>query len=105
MTKTKLQNNNEEVVSAEELMKKFDKDSKSRNLTGAFKIVYDAILIAFAVYILFVALLSEGMTNQTKLPLFLGFIMVLGYLKFPACEKDAIKQNYIIADFHVMMVI
>ena len=95
MTKTKLQNNNEEVVSAEELMKKFDKDSKSRNLTGAFKIVYNAILIAFAVYILFVALLSEGMTEVTKLPLFLGFIMVLGYLKFPACEKDAIKQNYI----------
>ena len=56
MTKTKLQNNNEEVVSAEELMKKFDKDSKSRNLTGALKIVYNAILIAFAVYVLFAAL-------------------------------------------------
>lgn len=95
MTNTKPQNTNEEVLSAEELMKKFDKDSKSRNLTGVFKIVYNAIFIAFAVYVLFVALLSEGMTEFTKLPLFLGLIMVLGYLKFPACEKDAIKENYI----------
>ena len=95
MTDTKINNSNEESISAEELMKKLDKDSKSRNLTGVFKIVYNAFLIAFAVYVLFVALLSEGMTERTKLPLFLGFIMVLGFLKFPACEKDANKVNYI----------
>ena len=95
MTDTTIKNSNEEAISAEELMKKFDKDSKSRNLTGVFKIGYSVLLIAFAVYVLFVALLSEGMTEFTKLPLFLGFIMVLGFLKFPACEKDACKQNYI----------
>ena len=91
MTKTKTQNANEEILSAEELMKKFDKDSKSRNLTGPLKYIYGALLIAFAVYILFVSLLSEGMTEFTKLPLFLGIIMVLGYLKFPACEKASRK--------------
>lgn len=95
MTNINTKNTNDEVLSAEELMKKFDKDSKSRNLTGVFKIVYNAIFIAFAVYVLFVALLSEGMTEFTKLPLFLGFVMVLGYLKFPACEKDAVRENYI----------
>ncbi|MBO5713531.1 MAG: TRAP transporter large permease subunit, partial [Clostridia bacterium] len=94
MTKTKT-NNTSTDLSAEELMKKFDKDSKNRNLTGVYKTVYNAFLIAFAVYILFVALLSEGMTEFTKLPLFLGFIMVLGYFKFPACEKDAEKENYL----------
>ena len=95
MTKTKNQNVNEQVLSAEELMKKFDKDSKTRTLTGPLKLVYDGILIAFAIYVLFVALLSEGMTEFTKLPVFLGAIMVLGYLKFPACEKDANKKNRI----------
>ena len=95
MTNTITQNTSTDVLSAEELMKKFDKDSKSRNLTGVFKTVYNAVLIAFAVYVLFVALLSEGMTEFTKLPLFLGLIMVLGFLKFPACEKDAEKENYI----------
>ena len=95
MSDTNIKNVNEEVVSAEELMKKFDKDSKNRHLTGAFKWIYDGILIAFAVFVLFVALISRGMTEFTKLPLFLGLIMVMGFLKFPACEKDALKENYI----------
>ena len=94
MTNSKIQNTNE-VPSAEELMKKFDKDSKSRNLTGPFKAVYNGLLIAFAVYVLIVSLLSGSMTEFTKLPLFLGMIMVLGFLKFPACEKDANRPNYI----------
>ena len=76
MTNSKKQNTTNETLSAEELMKKFDKDSKSRNLTGVFKIAYDAILIAFAVYLLFVVLLSEGMTEFTKLPLFLVFYII-----------------------------
>ena len=58
MTKTKTQNANEEILSAEELMKKFDKDSKSRNLTGPLKYIYGALLIAFAVYILHIAYVS-----------------------------------------------
>ena len=95
MTNTETKNSTNEVLSAEELMKKFDKDSKSRNLTGVFKIAYNGVLIAFALYVLFVALLAEGMTEFSKLPLFLGFIMVLGYLKFPACQKDAERENYI----------
>ncbi len=88
-------NSTEQQPSAEELLQKFDKDSKNRHFTGAFKWVYDGILIAFAVYILFVALISRGMTEFTKLPLFLGFISVMGFLKFPACEKDAMRENYI----------
>lgn len=95
MKNINLNNSTEEVISAEELMKKFDKDSKNRHLTGPLKWVYHGILIAFAIYILYVALISQGMTEFTKLPLFLGFITVMGYLKYPACEKDAMKENYI----------
>ncbi len=82
-------------MNADELMKKFDKDSKSRNLTGGYKLVYTALLILFSVYVITSALLSEGMTEFTKLPLFLGLIMFLGYLKFPACEKDGERENYL----------
>ncbi len=95
MTNSTSKNTNETVLSADELMKKFDKDSKTRNLTGPFKTVYNFILIAFAVYVLYVALLAESLSEYIKFPLFLGLIMFLGYLKFPACEKDAIKENYI----------
>ncbi len=84
----------ENTVSAEELMKKFDKDSKSRNFTGIYKIIYSALMISFSVFILALALIVEGVTEFTKLPLFLGLVMFLGYLKFPACEKDAERENY-----------
>lgn len=96
MTDEKISNVNSSSseVSAEELMKKFDKDSKSRNLTGVFKTIYNGLLIAFSVFIIALALVIEGITEFTKLPLFLGLIMFLGYLKFPACEKDALKENY-----------
>ena len=95
MTDEKIINNSEnQVATAEELMKKFDKDSKSRNLTGIYKTIYNSLLIAFSVFIIALALIIEGLTEFTKLPLFLGLVMFLGYLKYPACEKDAIKENY-----------
>lgn len=95
MTDEKIINSSDNIPSAEELMKKFDKDSKNRHFTGAFKWAYDGILIAFAIYVLFVALIFRGITEFTKLPLFLGLIMVLGFLKYPACQKDAERENYI----------
>ena len=95
MTDEKFITNSENnTASAEELMKKFDKDSKSRNLTGIYKTIYNSILIAFSAFIITLALVIEGLTEFTKLPLFLGLVMFLGFLKFPACEKDAIKENY-----------
>ena len=81
-------------LNAEELMKKFDKDSKSRNLTGVFKIAYSVLFILFAVYVLSAALIFKRMTTYTKLPLFLGLALFIGYIKFPACSKDAERENY-----------
>ena len=81
-------------VNAEELMKKFDRDSKSRNFTGVYKIIYNVLFILFAVYILSTALIFKRLTTYTKLPLFLGLALFIGYLKFPACEKDGAKENY-----------
>ena len=89
-------NNNVETseVTAEDLMKKFDKDSKSRNFTGAFKIAYKSLFILFAVYVLSTALIFKRLNTYTKLPLFLGLALFIGYIKFPACEKDALRENY-----------
>ena len=87
--------NNTPELSADELMKKFDKDSKSRTLTGFYKLGYNLLLILFSIYVITVALLSDGMTPFTKLPLFLGLITFLGFIKYPACEKDANKENHV----------
>ncbi len=94
MSNTEIINNNTEV-SAEQIMKKFDKDSKSRNFTGVFKILYDLAFMAFSLFIIVLALMIQGATEFTRLPLFLGLIMFLGYIKFPACNKDAEKENYL----------
>ncbi|MBR2341818.1 MAG: TRAP transporter fused permease subunit [Clostridia bacterium] len=90
-----LNNNPNTAETAEELMKKFDKNSKSRNFTGAYKIGYKVLFIIFALYVLSTALIFKRLTTYTKLPLFLGLALFIGYVKYPACEKDALKENYV----------
>lgn len=83
-----------ETVNAEELLKKFDKDSKSRNFTGKFKLAANLLFLAFAVYVIVAALLLKRVTTFTKLPVFLGLTMFLGFIKYPACHKDSERENY-----------
>ncbi len=83
-----------ETVNAEELLKKFDKDSKSRNFKGAYKLVTNALFLGFAVYVIVAALLLKRVTTFTKLPVFLGLTMFLGFIKYPACNKDSERENY-----------
>lgn len=77
------------------ILKELDADSKTRELTGWRKNIYQVILVLFAVYTLASALLFKGQTEFTKLPLFLGLCVFIGYLKFPACKKHALRENYI----------
>lgn len=83
-----------ETVNAEELLKKFDKDSKSRNFTGKFKFAANLLYLSFAVYVIVAALLLKRVTTFTKLPVFLGLTMFLGFIKYPACHKDSERENY-----------
>ena len=80
---------------AQKILKELDADSKSRELTGWRLTVYRSLLVAFAVYVVFSALLMNGQTLHTKLPLFVGLTLFIGYLKFPACKKHAARENYI----------
>ncbi|MBQ8310455.1 MAG: TRAP transporter fused permease subunit [Clostridia bacterium] len=80
---------------AQKILKELDADSKSRELTGWRLYVYRVLLVAFAVYVIVSALLMNGQTLHTKLPLFVGLTLFIGYLKFPACKKHALRVNYI----------
>ena len=82
-------------LDAQKVLKELDADSKSREWTGWRLYLYRGILIAFAVYALISALLLNGQTLHTKLPLFVGLVVSIGYLKFPACKKHATRINYI----------
>ncbi len=89
MKKQKLTNN------ADEILKELDKDSKTRVFTGYFKIAFSAIMIAYAVYMIMSATIIKNQTSYTTLPLFVGLSLFLGFIKYPACKKDATKVNCI----------
>ncbi len=77
------------------ILKELDADSKERELRGWRKNIYQILLVAFAVYALASALLLKSQTEYTKLPLFVGLALFIGFLKFPACKKHALRENYI----------
>ncbi len=81
--------------SAEEIMRELDRDAANRNLTGWRKMTVKVIFIAYAIYMIINTLLISNATPYTRLPLYLGLTLAIGYLKFPANKKDAARENYI----------
>ena len=86
---------NQAEQDAAAILKELDADSKERELHGWRKNIYQILLVAFAVYALASALLLKSQTEYTKLPLFVGLALFIGFLKFPACKKHTLRENYI----------
>ncbi len=76
-------------------MRELDRDSTNRNLTGWRKITVKVIFIAYAIYMIINTLLISNATPYTRLPLYLGLTLAVGYLKYPFSKKDAARENYI----------
>ena len=82
-----------EPISAEELMKKYDRESNTRIWEGVPAKIIRVICAAFSVYCIWVTLFSTMMPEE-KLNLFLGLILVIGYLNYPITKKH-VRPNYI----------
>ena len=82
-----------EAVSAEELMKKYDRESNVRIWEGIPAKVNRYLCAAFSIYCIWATLFSTMMPEE-KLNLFLGLILVLGYLNYPVSKKH-VRPNYI----------
>ncbi len=80
--------------SAEEVMRKVDKESNTRVFTGWRKILIRALLIAFAVMILLFQLVIQA-DNFVKYPLFIGSMLLIGYLLYPVTKHQSLRVNYI----------
>lgn len=78
-------NNNE--ISTDEKLRDLDRDNAGRHLSARGQLVMDAIFIAYAVFILVMTLLVKTATPHTRLPLFLGLSLFVGYLKYPVSKK------------------
>ena len=83
----------EEPVNAEELMKKYDRESNVRIWEGVPAKVVRYLCAAFSVYCIWVTLFSTMMPEE-KLNLFLGLILIIGYLNYPVSKKH-VRPNYI----------
>ena len=62
-------------------MRELDRDSTNRQLSGWRHTLVRVIFIAYAVFMLVNTLLIANATPYTRLPLFLGLTLAVGYLK------------------------
>ena len=75
------------------VMKKFDRESNTRVWTGKTKLVIDIILAAFSLWCIYVTLFATFL-EEIRLSSFLGLIILMGFLIYPA-KKGNIRENYI----------
>ena len=85
-----------DVVSQEEvdeIMKNYDPESNVRIWSGWQEYAVKGILAAFSVYTIYVTLFAT-LLDQVRLPSFVGFGILMGYLVYPA-RKGKQKINHI----------
>lgn len=82
-----------ETDEAEQILRKFDRESNTRIWEGVPKIIVRAIMAVFSVYCIGMTLFSTALP-EIRLTLFLGCIVIIGFLVYPA-NKKKVRTNYI----------
>lgn len=73
-------------------MKKYDRESNVRVWTGKYKLATRGILIAFSLWCIYVTLFATFL-EEIRLTSFLGLVVLIGFLTYPA-KKGDIRENY-----------
>ena len=74
------------------VMRKYDRESNTRLWEGTPKIIVSAIMAAFSIYCIYMTLFSSALP-ETRMTLFLGCILIIGYLNYPV-KKGMLRVNY-----------
>ena len=82
----------QEPMDLDAVMKKFDRESNTRVWEGVPKTVVSCVLAAFSVFCIYVTLFATWL-DELRLTTFMAFIMLIGYLVFPA-KKGVQKVNH-----------
>ena len=80
-------------AAVDDVMKKFDRESNTRDWQGTPKLIVDILLAAFALFCMYVTLFGT-LLEEVRLTSFVACIIFLGYIIFPA-KKGTQKTNYI----------
>ena len=78
-------------VDVNEVMRKYDRESNTRIWEGTPKIVVRCILALFSLFCIYVTLWGNFL-EQARLTSFVGSIIIIGYLSYPATKKK-VKVN------------
>ena len=68
------------------VMRKYDRESATRVWTGKPKIVISVVMALFSIYCIWSTLFSTA-ALEIRLTAFLGLIVIMGYLTYPASKK------------------
>ena len=79
------------AADVEAVMKKYDRESNTRLWEGTPKLVIRWIMVAFSLWSIYVTLFSNALP-EVRLSLFVGMVLVMGFLNFPA-RKGHVKPN------------
>ena len=77
--------------SVEDVMRKYDRESNTRIWEGVPKIIIRVLLAVFSLYCIYMTLFSTALP-ETRLSLFLGFIILAGYITYPV-KKSHVRPN------------
>ena len=91
------------AADVDEVMRKYDRESNTRIWTGWQKIVVKVLMVAFALYCIAMTLFSKAMA-EIRLPLFMGFIVIAGFLNFPVSKKHVRPNHMPWYDFVLMII-
>ena len=81
------------AADVEAVMKKYDRESNVRIWEGKPAVVIRWLAVLFSVYSIYVTLFSTALP-EVRLTIFLGMIIILGYLNYPI-KKGVTRVNYI----------
>ena len=82
----------QEPMDLDEVMKKYDRESNIRIWEGIPKLVVACILACFSIFCIYVTLVATWL-DEIRLTSFMAFIMLIGYLVFPA-KKGKQQVNF-----------
>ncbi len=85
------------------VMKKYDRESNQRIWTGKAGIAVKAIIVLFSLWCIYVTLFATFL-EEIRLTSFLGLIVLMGFLVYPAKKSDN-RENYMPWYDIVMMIL
>ena len=77
----------------DEIMRKYDRESNTRVWEGKPKVVVSVLMALFSVYCIIMTLFVTALP-ETRLSLFVGFVILIGYVMYPV-RKGHVRVNHI----------